>query len=134
MADPFRLEVDGLREFNRAVRRSVDDDLPKRIGRANKAIGELVITRLRPRPEPAAVGAGRGAEVRASASKREVQLRVGGAHRKVVPQQQWGKNPVRSFRRAPQRPYIVETADRNYDEISDRYLTAIAAALDPAFD
>src|SRR5690606_36444435 len=66
------IEVEGLKEFNRAVRAAKDKQLDKRIGQANKKIGQLVIDRLSPSPDPRAIGAGRGATVRPSASKREV--------------------------------------------------------------
>lgn len=128
------IEVDGLRELNLAVRRAVDSDLPKRMGLANKAIGELVISKLSPSPDPAAVGIGAGATVRASASKREVLLRVGGAHRAKPPLSVWGKRRSIGFGRSvPKRPFITETARRHEDEIADAYLHAVANALSPAF-
>jgi len=126
-----RIEVDGLKEFNRAVRRSTDTELPKRIGQANRRIGQLVIDRLQPRPDPAAVGEGGGAAVRASAAKREVLLRVGGAHRKEhEPYMRWGRRPGPvPFGRRPKRPYISETVERNRREIETAYLKAIREAL-----
>lgn len=128
------IEVDGLREFNAAVRRAVDSDLPKRIGQANKEIGKLVISRLHPRPDAEAVGAGAGASVRPSASKREVLLRVGGKHRdSSAPLAQWGKRRVPIRGRAPKRPYIKQTAEDHYDEISAAYLAALANAMAPVF-
>lgn len=132
------IEVEGLRELNAAIRRSVDSELPKRMGQANKQIGELVIARLRPSPDPAAVGLGRGSDVRASASKREVMLRVGGAHRAAGPlytkMQPWGiRRLVRPGRATPPRPYIRGTAETHRDEIVDAYLRAITAAMGGAF-
>ncbi|MDP8928674.1 MAG: hypothetical protein M3O70_08900 [Actinomycetota bacterium] len=128
------IEVEGLRELNFAVRRAVDSEIPKRVGQANKAVGQLVISRLTPRPVPEAVGAGSGAAVRASASKREVQLRVGGAHRAAhSPQAQWGKKVVRAFRPAPDRPFILGTAEREQGDIESAYLQALGRALFPAF-
>ena len=44
------IKVEGLREFQREVRRAADRDLPKRLGQANKEIGALVISRLSPAP------------------------------------------------------------------------------------
>ena len=135
MASGFAaIELDGLQEFQRAARRSTDTELPKRLGRAHKHIGQLVIDRLQPRPDPAAIGAGKGSTVRASASKRDVLLRVGGTHRAShSPQMQWGKSrPERLV--ANRRPYIRETIDANYDEIADEYLGAISAAMSGAFD
>lgn len=129
------IEVEGLQEFHRAIRRAADTDLPKRLGQANKKIGQLVISKLQPRPTPAAVGTGAGAAVRPSASKRDVVLRVGGKHRADhSPQMQWGKRPVREPGvAAPKRPYIRETVERHRDEIEDAWLRAVAEAMDPAF-
>ena len=135
MANGFAaIELDGLQEFQRAARRSTDTELPKRLGRAHKHIGQLVIDRLQPRPDPAAIGSGKGSTVRASASKRDVLLRDGGTHRAGhSPQMQWGKSrPERLV--ANRRPYIRETIDANYDEIADEYLGAISAAMSGAFD
>lgn len=130
-----QVRIEGLREFQRAARRAADSDLPRRLGRAHKHIGRLVIARLRPRPTPEAVGKGAGAAVRPSASKREVLLRVGGKHRADhTPYMQWGKRPGRKVERdAPPRPYIRETVERNRDEIETAYLKAVSAAMAGAF-
>lgn len=133
---PLRaIEVDGLKQFQAAARRATDSELPKRLGEAHRHIGELVISRLQPRPDPAAVGTGGGAAVRSSATKREVLLRVGGAHRaKHSPEMQWGRRPARQpGERAPKRPFIRLTIERNRDEISTEYLKAISAAMSGAF-
>lgn len=129
------VEIEGLQELQRAIRKSVDTDLPKRLGQAHKEIGQLVIDRLQPRPDPMAVGAGAGASVRPSASKREVLLRVGGKHRDAhAPLSQWGKRTVgRVGRHAPKRPYIKKSAEGELDDIGRLYLEAIARAMDPAF-
>lgn len=135
MAQEKAIVVDGLKEFQAAARRSVDSELPKRLGQAHKDIGALVISRLRPAPDPSAIGTGAGAAVRPSASKREVLLRVGGAHRNAnAPRQIWGKNRVgRVGVPAPPRPYIRGTVESHYDEIGEKYLQAIADAMRPAF-
>lgn len=129
------IEIEGLKEFQRAARRSTDLELPKRLGQAHKQIGQLVIERLQPRPTPAAVGAGAGSSVRPSATKREVLLRVGGGHRAgKTPFMQWGRRRVaRVGVDTPSRPYIKETADRHRDEIGTAYLEAISRAMDSAF-
>lgn len=132
------IEVEGLREFQRAVRRAADTDLPKRMGQAHKEVG-LFIKRLVDREsDPSAVGEGSGSELRPSASKREVLLRVGGAHRAhenpdIVKARQWGKRVVRPFRRAPKRPYIKQIADDHRDEIGEMFLRKVSEAMDPAF-
>lgn len=131
------IEIVGLKEFQRASRRAVDTELPRRLGQAHKHIGELVISKLEPRPDPAAVGAGRGADVRSSASKRDVILRTGGGHRAsgiYTKMQPWGaRRVVRPGIPVPARPYIRRTIDNHYDEIADAYLEAISAAMSGAF-
>lgn len=128
------IEVEGLKEFNRAVRAAKDKELNKRIGQANKKIGQLVIDRLSPAPDPAAIGAGKGASVRPSASKREVLLRVGGSHRQKPPLSVWGKRRVlRVGATAPERPHIQRTAERHEAEISSEWTDAIMEAFAPAF-
>lgn len=129
---PFgQVKVEGLRELQRATRRAVDTDLPRRMGEANKAIGRLVVARLQPRPDRAAVGEGAGAAVRPSASKREVLLRVGGRHRAGrTPQMQWGKRPGRNPRQsAPPRPYIRRTVETNRRDIEQAWMDAVTRAL-----
>ncbi len=135
------IEVEGLKEFNRAVRAAKDRELDKRIGQANKRIGQMVIDRLTPSPDARAIGAGRGAMPRASASKREVLLRVGGTHRaqgsaspEQTRMQPWGaKRVVPIGTRLPDRPYIQGTAETNFDEIGDAWLGAMIDAFAPAF-
>ena len=139
MAVRTRIEVEGLKEFQRAVRKSVDRDLGKRLGQANKSIGTLVISKLRPAPRPEAVGAGTGASVRASASRRDVILRVGGKHRassdsETTKKRQWGKRRVAGSPGRNSRPYILETAMTHRAEIEEAWLKAVADALRPAFD
>lgn len=135
MAGSGAIEVEGLRELNKAIRRSVDTDLPKRMGAANKSIGALVVSKLQPRPDPAAIGSGAGATVRPAASKREVLLRVGGTHRAGhTPYMRWGKRLGRAIRtQAPPRPYIRGTVDANRKEIDNAYLDAIGRAMSGAF-
>ena len=132
-----KIEVDtgDLRAFRRAVRQSTDRELPKRLGQANKSIGQLVIDRLQPRPDPVAIGTGAGATVRASASRREVLLRVGGAHRAGhAPQKQWGKRPgPLAFRRRGPRPYIRQTVEDNRKDIEEAWIDATLAAMAGAF-
>lgn len=110
--------------------------IPEEIGKVHKEVGQFVIDRLEPRPTPLAVGSGRGAAVRPSATKREVILRAGGAHRAShAPQMQWGRQTVRlPGQPAPERPYIVRTAEKNEKEILEFYAKAVKRAADGAFD
>lgn len=129
------LDQQDWQRFQRAVRQSTDKDLPKRIGQANKKVGQKFVDDwLHPKPDPIAVGEGKGSTVRPSASKREVLLRVGGAHRAGhTPEAPWGQQIVGNLRGAPKRPYIRESVDRHETEIRDAWLHAISDAMDPAF-
>lgn len=131
------IQVEGLKEFNRAVRQAKNVELNKRLGQANKEIGELVIRRLNPRSDPRAVGAGAGAAVRSSAARREVLLRTGGAHRasgRHTKKQPWGRQRVTPpGKPTPRRPFIQGTAETHFNEIGDAWLDAVFAALGPAF-
>lgn len=131
------IKVEGLKEFQRAARQSVDSELPKRLGQAHKEIGTLVISKLQPTPDPRAVGMGRGAAVRASTSKRDVILRVGGKHRasgEHTKKQPWGiRRVIAPGRMAPPRPFIRGTIDDHRGEIGDAYIKAITKAMSRAF-
>lgn len=134
---PFgEIEVDGLKDFQRAARKAVDSDLPKRLGQANKRIGMFVKQMVDAKSDSSAVGTGSGAAVRPSATKREVLIRVGGKHREgLTPQKQWGKRPGRRVRKdAPERPYIRQIVEDNRPRIERETLDAIGDALSPAFD
>lgn len=134
---PEAIEVEGLKEFQSAVKAALRGPLPREFGEAHRQIGELVISKLTPKPDPAAVGAGRGADVRASASKRDVILRVGGGHRasgEHTNKQPWGaRRVVRPGTVVGPRPYIRKTIDKHSREIGDAYLKAISRAMDGAF-
>lgn len=147
------VQIEGLKEFNRTLGRVKDRDLNKRLGQANKQVGELVVRRLQPRPDPRAVGAGRGAAVRPSATRREVVLRVGGTHRppdraprprpgrptaptvqQVTRMNPWGaRRVVPPGTRTPDRPHIAGTVADNFDDIGALYLRLTMDALEPAF-
>lgn len=124
---PFRIEVEGYKEFQRAVGRA-DKDLAKRLGQVHKDVGEFVISKL----HPPTVGDGAGNKVRPSATRREVLLRVGGAWRDEH-QRQWGKRQEFPGGHAPERPDILGTAERYQTEIEQRLLDAIDKAYKPPF-
>lgn len=139
------IEIEGLKELNRAISRAADRNLARRMGQANKEIGRLVLSKLDPPPDPAAVGTGAGATPRASATRREVVIRAGGKHRAVaadgspiparyVRMRVWGRKRTRDLgKSAPPRPYIQETARRHEDEIGRKWLEAVSEAMSPAF-
>lgn len=127
------IRVEGLKELQRTLRKAIDEDIPARLGDANRSIGELVISRLSPAPDPLAVGVGGNAAVRPSSSKRDVLLRVGGAYRAKPPLSVWGKKSVApTGKPRPLRPHILGTVEQHQAEIEDAYLDAIAEALNPA--
>lgn len=132
---PGYLEVDwkAWSDLQRAIRKSADRNLPKRLGQANKRTGKFIISKLTPRPTSRAVGEGRGAAVRPSASRREVLLRVGGSHRSAR-KEQWGTRPdFSAMPTPPPRPHIRETVARHRDEIEQFWLEAVSDALSDAF-
>lgn len=131
MADkpPFRIEVEGYKEFQRAVGRA-DKELAKRLGQVHKDIGAFVISKL----HPPSVGEGAGAKVRPSATRREVILRVGGAWRDDDPRKrQWGKRQEWPNSQPPERPDILGTAERHQTEIEDKLLDLIGKVYKPPF-
>ena len=129
------IQIEGYKEFQRALRHAEDKSLPKAIGEVHRDVGKFIVSKLEPRPQPEAVGAGAGASVRASATKRELLLRVGGGHRnETAPYAQWGKTHVGAVGKgAPPRPYIIQTALAHEDEIRQRLLDGVVEALSPAF-
>lgn len=134
MADT--IQVVGLDEFRRELRKAEDATLPKRLGQVNKKIGEMVVDRLVPSPTPLAVGQGVGAAVRPSASQRDVILRAGGAHRdRSAPFAVWGKSRVAGRRQpVPHRPFIKKTAEAHHDEMAEAWLEAVHDSYAEAFD
>lgn len=123
----FRIEVEGYKEFARAVGRA-DAALGKQLGQVHKDIGAFVISKLQPK----SVGEGAGAKVRPSATRREVLLRVGGTWRDERARQ-WGRRQEFPGGHAPDRPDIVGTAERHQKEIEQRLLDAIDTTFKPPF-
>lgn len=127
------VRVEGVRELSRALSKAGGRDLQKQLGRSNKAIGQLVISRLQPLPET--VGLGAGAKVRPSAQGRLVQLVAGGKHRAVsgdlsdIRLQQWGR---RFKPRTTKRPHIVGTALKRMPDIEKLYMRGVEAAVQGA--
>lgn len=136
LASKGGIEVEGLEAFQRQVSRAADRDLPKRMQKAHKRVGEFVRQRLQPQPVPTAVGAGRGSSVRLSGSRYSVQLRAGGSHRADqqgpdAPKEPWGARRV--GRPSGERPHIIGTVQEHQSDIEDEYMKAVMQAMDPAF-
>ena len=133
------IQIEGYKDFQRDLRRE-SKDLPKAIGRTHKEVGKFIISKIEPKLVPASVGEGAGSMVRASATKRDLLLLVGGSHRAAraqenktaVKPQQWGKHEVWP-KVANKRPYIIGTALDHEDEIRQRLLDGIVKQLSPAF-
>ncbi len=128
MRTSAHIEIEGLRELQQAIKRA-QGRLPESIGQANRRVGNFIIQGLPP-GDPHAVGARRGSQVRASATKREVLLRVGHGGRESA-RNQWGVQPVQPFRSG--RPYIVGFIEAKQREIEDVFMAETMAALSPAF-
>ena len=122
------IEVEGLKELQTAIKRQ-QGKLPASIGEAHKEIGRFVIGKL-PAGNPHAVGAGSGADVRPSATKRDVVLRVGHGGREAS-KYQWGKQAVQPFESG--RPFIVGVIQDNQEAIEQKFMDETVKALSPAF-
>jgi hypothetical protein len=96
-----RMVIDGIPETRELLRDIGGKALERELGQMNKRVGEVWIQAAG--GASSGVGRGRGETIRPSASVRDVQLRVGGAHRSRRVQQ-WGIRPVRPH---PERPFIV---------------------------
>jgi len=103
-----RLVVGGIPELRKALQAAGGRPLEKELGKVHKRIGMMVIFRVG--GSISGVGLGKGAQIKPSATVREVVLFVGGAHRAgggPVKPRQWG---IRQIWPAPARPYIVGAA------------------------
>lgn len=126
------IEVEGLRELNRALRKAENGGAVKAVGRANKRVGRLAADRwLRPRPRPETVGTGAGSSVRPSAAKSRLQLRVGGAHRAgYVPAHPWGRRwEISGGRRVGKRPFILGSLLDHRDELYELWIDEVAKEI-----
>jgi len=121
-----RLEIEGVRELNRILRRIGGRELQRELGQVHRSIGELVISRLGGRST--GVGTGAGERIRPSSATRDVQLRVGGGHRDRRPQQ-WGRLQVWPGGQAPYRPHLIAAARQIQPQIEERYLAGVAAIV-----
>jgi hypothetical protein len=140
MAKPplAHIKIEGLKELQSAIK-AAEGKLPKSIGDAHKRVGDFIISKV-PQGSANAVGSGTGADIRASATKRDVVIRAGGAHRAtraakrgVLPSFiQWGKTEIQPFAKN-QRPLIIGVFDTHYDEIAQFFMDEIVNTLDPAF-
>lgn len=143
MAQPSfsaHIRIEGLKEVQAALR-NAENKLPKALGEAHKEIGQFIIGKL-PQGSANAIGTGTGSVVRASATKRDVVLRVGGAHRAAIAAKrhvgsrvpQWGKTEVQPFvGRRGNAPYIIGTMEDNRDEILEVFKQKYLKLFDPAF-
>ena len=140
MAQPkfsAHIRIEGLKEVQAALR-NAENKLPKALGEAHKEIGQFIIGKV-PQGSANAVGTGTGSTLRASATKRDVVLRVGGANRAAIASErhiatrrtQWGKSEVQPFQSG--RPYIIGTMEDNRDEILEVFKQKYLKLFDPAF-
>lgn len=127
--------VEGLDEFRRAAKRAADTRLPRKISQAHKKIGGGLASRVQAASDPRAVGRGAGAKVTPSADEREAVLAAGGSHRAGnVPRAPWGRLwGVTGGQEAPERPYLIELAEQQRDQIDRELLAAVSDAMKPAF-
>jgi hypothetical protein len=117
---PLQIRVEGVRETTAAIA-SISPALALELGRRNKAIGAKIIAAAVPKPTP--VGAGAGAMPRPSASRNVLQIRAGGAWRKMHVQQ-WGARVVPDRNSTP-RPYLLQAGLRLLPSIRSDWLGAL---------
>jgi hypothetical protein len=127
------IQVEGLKELQAGLR-DAQNKLPKALGESHKRVGRFIISKL-PEGSPNAVGAGTGSQWRASATKRDVILRVGYGARPTLGDTghaaQWGKKMVQPFE--PGRPYMVGAIEEHMDEIEDMFTEEMLKVVGPAF-
>ena len=139
-------QVEGYKEMQRDLRKA-GKEAGKALGQAHKRVGQLIISKLAPAPDPRAVGTGKGANVRPSATKREVLILAGGKHRaqmatdavargydlrSPLAAMSWGKKQSFSKDR-PKRPYIIGTALAHEKEVKDKFAEEVTNAMKPYF-
>jgi hypothetical protein len=122
------IQIVGAREMQAALKKA-EGKLPKALGEAHKEIGRFIIGKIGA-GDPHAVGEGSGANVRPSATKRAVVLRVGHGKRSRHGDQ-WGRTPVQPFRSG--RPYLIGALEENEQEIRNEYARQITKYLKPYF-
>lgn len=116
------MQVEGIRDLNRALRAVGGREGQKELGQVHKGIGGMVIRAAG--GASSGVGEGAGSTIRASAATGSVQLRVGGAHRDNR-RRQWGKRQVFPGDAAPFRPNLIGTAVSIQGRIEDAYLAGV---------
>lgn len=122
-SDGVRIEVKGLRELTRDLRRAGDRDTIRAIRLANKE-GAEVVARQSKVEAPKLTGT-LAASVRPSGTQRYGQVLAGKAAVPYAGPIHFGW-PARSI--APQ-PFIYEAADKRADEVFDLYADRIDAVL-----
>jgi len=121
-----RVQIEGLTELRRTLRRMGGPQLQRELGQVHRRIGELVIASAG--GSSTGVGAGRGETIRPSAATREVQLRVGGGHRDAR-SRQWGYRQVWPGGQAPARPHLIAAARSVQPRIEEAYLSGVESIV-----
>lgn len=119
------VNVEGVPELRRLFRDAAKSGVPLSMKRTNKAIGELVIQRARPRLP--VVAGDYAASLRASNTSWVAQVRAGGKRKAPhAPLIHWGTRYRPSM---PARPQIVEAAVELIPRIEDMYLNGVEKEL-----
>lgn len=126
MAEGVRIQVEGLDELRRELRRLGDAELPKQLRDVNRSASEALARRAAPR---APVRTGRlQASVRGLGSQRDARVKAGGARVPYAAAVHWGTRArvgLRGPHNIPRRPFIYEAAEQARDDILDDYVKAI---------
>lgn len=104
MADDFKIQVEGLREFRRELKK-VDSALPKELRKANKQAAELIIKEARanyPAIYTPRTGRALGA-IKPASTQTAVRVAMDGARAPYIYGQEFGSRRLKRFQRGPSR-------------------------------
>lgn len=129
----YRVEVEGLAEFRRALRR-VSSDAAKTLRVALNSVADLIITEAR-QEIPRRTGAA-AASLKAASTGTTIRIRVGGRKAPYYPWLDFGgktgksKSVVRRF--YSEGRYLYPTLRRERDRFDERLETALQGTADAA--
>lgn len=128
----MRVEVEGLDELRRALRKLGDTELPKGLKQANKSAAQLVVDAALPHVPVGPTGRLKKS-VRALASQREARVKAGGARVPYAAAVHWGTRArpgLRGPHNIARRPFIYEAAARVRDRAMEEYVDVLQELMD----
>jgi phage gpG-like protein len=119
-----QIQVEGLRELQRALRQAADTELPKELRQVNKQVAERVVSAALTRV-PRRTGR-LAASIKPVGSNLSASVKAGGARVPYAAAIHWG---WRKRNIAP-RPFLVDAADAVARDVADAYVKALDRLLD----